>query len=117
MIAFISGLPTGIFGFEAQGTLDKGELDEAGKRLTSAAAGRESLRLLLDFSPDTHFKSGAEGGAFVTQLLTQVSVERIALVGGDPLQELFQSFIAKAGYDGRVFPAGEREAALAWLQA
>ncbi|MFL6177645.1 MAG: STAS/SEC14 domain-containing protein [Ornithinibacter sp.] len=119
MIRVVDGLPDGVLGFEASGTLTARDYSEVlAPALDAASAGGGRIRVLLEFTGDFH---GMEGGAVWQDVKMGISDwkawERIALVTDHAwMRDGLTMFAWAVPGEVRAFPAGGRTAALDWLQ-
>ncbi len=119
MIRVLDGLPGGVLGFEASGTLTAHDYtDVLAPALATASAGGGRIRVLLEFTGDFH---GMEGGAVWQDLKMGISDwsawERIALVTDHAwMRDGLSMFAWAVPGEVRAFPADGRAAALDWLQ-
>ncbi len=118
MITVLTGMPDGVLGFEASGKLTAEDyttvLEPA---LAAAGADGHKIRVLLDFGGDFH---GMEPGAMWQDMRTGLREwsewERIAVVTDHAwLHDGLNLFAWAVPGEVRVFPGGERQAALDWL--
>lgn len=120
MITALTGMPDGVLGFEASGTLTAddytGVLEPA---LAAASADGRGIRVLLDFAGEFH---GMEPGAAWQDLRMGVrewsAWERIALVTDHTwMRDGLSMFAWAVPGEVRAFPTAERAAAIDWLAA
>jgi hypothetical protein len=118
MIRVLEGLPEGVLGFEASGTLTAGDYAEVlAPALEAAAAGAGKIRVLLDFSGEF---DGMEAGAMWQDLTMGVrdwnAWERIALVTDHNwMRDGLAMFAWAVPGQARAFSTSDRTVALGWL--
>lgn|SRR5690242_13859865 len=121
MIRVLEGMPAGVLGFEAGGTLTADDYREVLEPALEAArtSGSGKIRILLAFTEEF---SGMQPGAMWQDLKTGVrewsSWERIALVSDQRwMRESLQLFAWAVPGEVRAFETADRDAALAWVAA
>ncbi len=118
MIRVLTGMPDGVLGFQASGTLTADDYTTVlAPALEAAGAGSGRIRVLLDFSGEF---DGIEGGAVWQDLKMGVrdwnAWERIALVSDHTwMRDGLAMFAWAVPGEVRAFPTDERDAAVDWL--
>ena len=115
MIRIIEGLPDGIFGLEAEGVIGKEEFDDVMLAFTDQVRRRYDVALLFDFAPDTARSAEMLKQKFYNRLRFRGPVQRVALVATPAWRGRFADFLEFLGCEGRMFPPGAREDAVAWI--
>ena len=120
MITVLTGLPTGVVGFQASGKLTAEDYTRVLEpALAAAGADGGKIRVLLDFGGEFE---GMEAGAAWQDLQTGVrewsAWERIALVTDHAwMRDGLSMFAWAVPGEVRAFPGTERDAAVDWLAA
>jgi hypothetical protein len=115
MIRIIEGLPDGIFGLEAEGVIGKEEFDDVMLAFTDQVRHRYDVALLFDFATNTSRSAEMLKQKFYTRLRFRGPVQRVALVATPAWRGRFADFLEFLGCEGRMFPPGAREDAVAWI--
>ncbi len=92
MIRVIEGLPDGVFGVEAEGLIDKEEIDDVMLAFADEVRRRYDVALLLDFSPDTARSAEMLEQKFYNRLQFRGPVQRVALVATPAWRGRFAGF-------------------------
>lgn len=115
MIRIIEGLPDGIFGMEAEGVIGKEEFDDIMLAFTDRVRRRYDVALLFDFAANTARSGEMLKQRFYNRLCFRGPVQRVALVATPAWRDRFAGFLEFLGCEGRMFPPGAREDAIAWI--
>lgn len=115
MIRITEGLPDGVFGVEAKGVIGKEEFDDVMLAFADEVRRRYDVALLLDFGTDAALSAGVREEQFYNRLLLRGPVQRVALIATPAWRDFFADFLEFLGCEGRRFPPGSREDALAWI--
>ena len=115
MIRVIKELPNGVFGLEAEGLIGKEEFDDIMLAFDDEVRRRYDVALLFDFAPDTARSAEMLEQKFYNRLRFRGPVLRVALVATPAWRGRFAHFLEFLGCEGRMFPPGAREDAVAWI--
>ncbi len=115
MIRRIGGLPRQVFGFEASGRLMRDELDETMGAFEATAADGYDVALLVEYHADLVEGPGVAETRFRNRLSARGRTQRFAFVADRQWRTHFDDFARFIGCDARMFPPGQRDAALTWL--
>lgn len=115
MISQIEGLPRQVFGFEAGGQIMRDEVDEMMIAFEATVADGYDLALLIEYHDDTIEDPGLDDIWFSCHLSARGRTQRFAFAGNGKWRARFDDFTKFIGCEARMFPPGQRDAALAWL--
>jgi hypothetical protein len=115
MIRQIEGLPNGVFGFEAMGRVVRNEIDEIMIDFEATIANGYDVALLVEYHPDMVEGPEVHKTWFRNRLAARGRTRRLAFVGESKWRARVDDFASFVGCDARMFPPGQRDAALAWL--
>ena len=115
MIRQIEGLPRQVFGYEAEGQITYEEVDGVMGAFEATIADGYDTTLLIEYHADVVEAPGNEELRFRNRLSARGRTRRFAFVGESKWRVRFDDFVEFVGCDARMFPPGQREAALAWL--
>jgi len=115
MIRRIEGLPRKVFGFEVTGTLTAAELDEVMNAFDATICDGYDITLLIEYHPGVNEGPKVGGSRFNYLLSVRGRAQRFAFVGDHKWQAAFDDLVEFVGCDARMFPPGNRGAAVAWL--
>ena len=116
MIRIIEGLPDGVFGVEAAGVIGAEEFDDVMLAFADRVNRRYDVALLLDFGAGAALSEGALEKQFDNRLILHGPVHRVALIATPAWRDFFANFLDFLSCEGRIFPPGSREDALAWIR-
>lgn len=119
MITVMDGLPEGVLGFSASGTLTADDYTEVlAPALAAATAGGGRIRILLDFAGEFDGIAGAAVWQDLRMGVREWSAwERIALVTDHEwMRDGLTMFAWAVPGEVRAFPRAERDAAVDWLR-
>jgi hypothetical protein len=115
MIRRIGGLPRQVFGFEASGRLMRDELDETMGAFEATAADGYDVALRVGYHADMGEGPGVDAIRFRNRLSASGRTQRFAFVADREWRTRFDDFARFIDCDARMFPPGQRDAALTWL--
>jgi hypothetical protein len=115
MITRLEGLPRKVFGFETAGRLTYAELDEVMNAFDATICVGYDTALLVEYQADVVEDPEIDEIRFRNRLSARGRTRRFAFVGESKWRARFDDFVEFVGCGVRMFPPGQREAALAWL--